>query len=91
MEVHNYKGTIYEEHHGEGLGIRTQRITGMITAIQWRPAIMLHEGDYAMTLIGYEPGFPVESTDGHDPAGCDWAFEFTVDTDDPLPPPCEAV
>jgi hypothetical protein len=87
--VQNYKGTIYEERHGEGVGIETQPITGVITAIQWRPAIMLREGEYAMRLVGYESGIPVESTDYADTEKGlpDWAFDFYLETDDPIPPP----
>jgi hypothetical protein len=48
---------------------------------------MLREGDYAMKLIGYEPGFPIESTDYDDPVITNWAFEFTLETADPIPFP----
>ena len=89
--VQNYNGTIYEERHGEGVRIETQPITGVITAIQWRPAIMLREGDYAMRLIGYEAGVPVESIDYADTQKGlpGWAFDFDIETNDPIPPPRE--
>ena len=87
IPVQNYEGTIYEHRHGEGTGIAAQPITGTVTAIQWRPAILLREGDYAMKVIGYEPGFPVESTDYDDPVVTNWAFDFTVETSDPIPAP----
>ena len=86
--VQNHKGTIHEERHGEGVGIETQPITGIITAIQWRPAIVQREGDYAMNLVGYEPGVPVESTEyASSQKGPGWAFDFNLETDDPIPPP----
>jgi hypothetical protein len=86
--VQNYKGTISELRHGEGVGIETYPITGIITAIRWRPAIMLCECDYAMRLAG-ELGIPVESTDCADSQKGlpGWAFDFTVETDDPIQPP----
>ena len=90
MRVHNYEGTIYERRHGDidDSESHTQPITGTITSIRFRPAIMLKESDYGRRLVGYEPGIPVESTDYADPPmGPDWAFEFTVETDDPIPPP----
>ncbi len=92
IEVLNYEGTIYEQRHG-GLGLDsvTRPITGTITGIQWRPAIMRREGDYAMVLEGYGAGYPVDNSDYRDPtvSGFDWAFDFTVDSNDPLPPPRE--
>ena len=89
IHVHNYQGTIYEERHAAGVDITTQPINGIITGIRWRPAIMRREGDYAMVQEGYGPGRQVDSTDYRDPAvtGYEWAFDFTVDTDDPIPPP----
>lgn len=88
MEVHNYEGTIYEHRHGGGTGVQTRPITGTLTAIHWRRAIMLREGDDAMRLIGYERGMAVDSTTNlSDPADANWAFEFTVETDDQMPPP----
>ncbi len=92
IEVLNYEGTIYEQRHG-GLGLDslTRPITGTITGIQWRPAIMRHEGYYGRILEGYEPGRRVDTTDYRDPTvtGFDWAFDFALDTDDPIPPPRE--
>jgi hypothetical protein len=91
IKVQIFEGTIYEERHGDGVGVDTQPISGIVSAIQWRPAIMLREGDYAMKLIGYEPGLPVESTDYEDPVETHWAFEFTIETDGSVPLPREAV
>ena len=86
INVQNYNGTIYEERHGEGAGNETRPITGAITAIRWRPQIILREGDYARRVIGYKPGFLVDSTD-YDPEEAKWAFEITVDTEDQVPGP----
>lgn len=87
MTVGNYRGEIYEERHGEREGIELRPITGVITAIRFRPQIVVREGDYARRLVGYEPGFEVESTDYDDPVVTEWAFEFTVETEDQVPSP----
>ena len=89
MRVQNIEGTIYERRHGDidDYESDTQPMTGTITAIRFRPAIMVKEYN-GRKLVGYEPGFSVESTD-YDPVEMDWAFEFSVDTDDPIPPPRE--
>jgi hypothetical protein len=91
IEVQNYDGTVYKERHGERGGIETDLITGVITSIRWRPQIILREGDFARKVIGYEPGFPIDSTDYDDPEETEWAFEFTVDTDDQVPSPRSAL
>jgi hypothetical protein len=91
MYIHNYQGQVYEERHPEGVSIQTQVITGTTQRIQWREAIMRHEPrpeDFvAKTLEGHLPGFAIESTDYADPTATDWAFEFAIDTDDPIPEP----
>ena len=40
-----------------------------------------------MVEAGYGPGRPVDSTDHRDRAVDSWAFDFTLETDDPIPPP----
>jgi hypothetical protein len=87
IRIHNYDGTIYEERHGEGLDLRTKPITGTVTAIHWRPAIMRRLGYQAMVREGYGPGRQVDSTDYRDREVGKWAFEFAVETNDPLPAP----
>ena len=47
------------------------------------------EGYTERTLEGYGPQIPIESTDYDDPNVADWAFEFTVETVDPIPEPRE--
>jgi hypothetical protein len=89
--IHNYEGQVYEERHPSGVDIATQPIEGVIVGIQRRPAIMREEvrpeGYISRSREGYGPGTPIESTDFDDPDTDDWAFEFTVDTDDPIPKP----
>ena len=85
LQVQNLDGTIYEIRHGVSPGTAAHSIRGSITDIRWRPAEMLREGDYAMTVVGYGPGMAVDSTEYHGPVQTGWAFEFTVETDDPIP------
>jgi hypothetical protein len=88
MDIHNYRGQLYEERHVGGVSIATQEITGRIKEIWWRPAIMREVNEILRTRDGYGPGIQVESTDDDEPGSSDsWAFEFIVDTEDPLPEP----
>ncbi len=91
MHIHNYQGQIYEERHPGGVGIATQPMTGTIVSMEWRPAIMREEtqpeGYTLRTLEGYGAETLIESTDYEDSDIDDWAFQFTMDTDDPIPEP----
>jgi hypothetical protein len=87
IRVFNSDGALYEERHGGGLGLKTQSISGTITAIHWRPAIKRRLGYQAIVIEGYGPGRQVGSEHYRDPEVDAWAFDFTVDTDDPLPAP----
>lgn len=91
MQIHNYQGQVYEERHPGGVGIATQPMTGTIVGIAWRPAMMREEvraeGYIERTLEGYGPQIHIDSTDYDDPKVADWAFEFTVETFDPIPEP----
>ena len=91
MQIHNYRGQVYEERHPGGVSIKTQSMTGTILGIAWRPAMMkrdaMADGSTVSMLEGYGPGIPIESTDHDDPSVTDWAFQFTVETDDPIPDP----
>ncbi len=82
ITVQSVEGTIYEERHSRGIGVEPQPITGVVTAIRWRPAVIVREGDYARRVDSYEPGFQVESTDYDDSVGTGWAFEFTLETEE---------
>jgi hypothetical protein len=93
MHIHNSQGQVYEERHPDSVSIATQAMTGTIVGMEWRPAIMREKPqpeDYMYkTLQGYGPGRMIESTeyDDPDPDNDDWVFQFTVDTDDPIPAP----
>ena len=91
MQVHNYRGQVYEERHAGGVSIATRPMTGTIVQMEWCPAIVRKEarpeGFTAITLEGYGPGVPIESTEYEDPDAEHWAFRFTIVTDDPIPAP----
>jgi hypothetical protein len=91
MHIHNYRGQVYEERHPGGVSIATQMIAGRIEGIRWRKAVTRRErnpeGLMSSTLLGYEPGIAIDSTDYEDPAATDWAFEFILETDDAIPAP----
>ncbi len=91
MQVHNYRGQVYEERHPGGVDIATQAMTGTILRIEWLPAVMrqeaMAEGYTSRTLEGYGTGISIESTDIDHPDVADWAFKFTVESDDPIPAP----
>jgi len=53
LPVSNYKGMVFEERHADAVDIPVQLITGTVMGIQWRPAIIRREGDYAMVEVGY--------------------------------------
>jgi hypothetical protein len=93
MQIHNYQGQVYEERHPGGVSIVTQPVTGTIVQIAWRAALMRDEvgtdGSTVRMLDGYGPAVPIGSTEYGDPQVAYWAFEFTVDTDDPVPEPRE--
>jgi hypothetical protein len=91
MQIHNYQGQVYEERHAGGVSIATQPMTGTILHMEWCPAILRKEvrpeGFTAISTEGYGPGVSIESTEYRDPDAEDWAFRFTVETDDPIPEP----
>jgi len=91
MQIHNYRGQVYEERHPGGVSIATYPMTGTIVSMEWRSAIMREEvraeGFTARTREGYGPGVSIQSTDYDEPNATDWAFQFTVETDDPIPAP----
>ena len=90
MDIHNYQGQVYEERHSEGVCIATQPMTGTIVSMEWRPTILRvetrPEGFTVGTIEGYGPGTPILSTD-FDDRETDWVFQFTVETNDPIPEP----
>ena len=91
MQIHNYRGQVYEERHPGGVDIATQPMTGTVVGIALLPAIVRQEvrpeGFTATEIEGYRPGVLIDSTDDDDPDLAYWAFQFTVDTDDPVPEP----
>ena len=91
MQVHNYRGQVYEERHPGGVSIATQTMTGTIVRIEWLPAVMreevMPEGYMSRSLEGYGTGISIESTDDYHPDVADWAFQFTVESKDPIPLP----
>jgi hypothetical protein len=91
MQVHNYQGQVYEERHPGGVSIATQPMTGTIVKMEWRPAIMREEvkpeGFTMRTRESFGPARVIQSTDYDDPEASDWAFQFTLETDDPIPAP----
>jgi hypothetical protein len=91
IQIHNYRGQVYEERHAGGVSIATQPMTGTIIHMEWCPAIVRKEaraeGFTVIALEGYGPGISVESTEYEDPDAENWAFRFTIETDDPIPEP----
>ena len=72
-------GQLYEDRHSEALETTTEPLTGIVTGIKWRPAIMKRESLYGSKVVGYESGVSVASTDfapSGDPSR--GAFELTV-------------
>jgi hypothetical protein len=91
IQIHNYRGQVYEERHAGGVSIATQPMTGTKVWMEWCPAIVRKEaraeGFTAITLEGYGPGISIESTEYEDPDAENWVFRFAVETDDSIPEP----
>jgi hypothetical protein len=79
LRVHWTDGVLYETRHVMP-GEQFEVITGRIAAIKWRAAIMRRDGELLQTVVGYEPGVSLTSTDGHDAIVDTGAFEFTLES-----------
>ena len=83
--IHNYQGIIYEERHPEGVSIATYPMTGLITAIAWRPDPVRGDKDI-VAAEDYGPATQISSTTEL-PDSSSWILEFTVETSDFIPEP----
>ena len=74
-------GTRYETRHvmpGEDY----ETLSGRITGIAWRRAVMGRDDRSHSTVVGSESGIPLSSTDALDSDEDTGALEFTLDTSD---------
>lgn len=83
MKVSNDGDRLTEERHSmnEERRLPVESVSGKVVAITWHPAILRKVRDNHYIVDGYGPGFTIPSTDAR-PDSDDWAFEFTLDTQD---------
>ena len=86
LRVHWSDGALYETRHVMP-GDEFEVITGRVAAIKWRQATMRRDRQLLQTVIGYEPGVSLRSTDSHDAIEDTGALEFTLDSVEGLASP----
>jgi hypothetical protein len=79
LRVHRTEDNLYETRHVLP-GDEFEVITGRISGIKWRRAIIRRDGEVFQTVIGFEPGVSLLSTDGHDASEDSGALEFTLES-----------
>ncbi len=79
LRVHRSDGVLYETRHVMP-GDEFEVITGQVAAIKWRRAMMRRDGEVLQTVIDYEPGVSLVSTDRHDASDDLGALEFTLES-----------